>query len=662
MKLRTQTLGMLLLMALIPMIVMGFVSNYVSIKALTQTQDDAVRAAQESAVRMIEQQKQTTMTIADQVAADTRLQRALLDGDRTAMAQLLDPVFQRVSPYGVTVLEIGNGMGIVQYRAHNPTEFGDNKYENPIVSLTISTGKTVAAVEEGSSGLAVRGVAPIKSGNSVFGTITAGFAADDKMADVLKSMVGGEVTFYNASEKKAVVSTLKGEQDKLTDPQLVDTLFKDMKVVKQKGEIDGTSYDLVYIPLTDYDKFHTLGVMRLAISREAIVASEQENLIYTVALAVGVILLAILVSLRFTNRIVRALNSVVNGLQAAAQGTLREAEPVKASGELKQLREHYDVMVRNIRDLLHTAKDTASQVAELSEHLYSGAEEATATAEEISHAVEDVSKGSESQNDALQRANDSLLVVVRSLQEIAGKSHDLRTVTQEVDTTAEAGRGTMQRTRQEMNSIQEHVRHTADTMNRLGEQSQQIGHIVALIQGLAEQTNLLALNAAIEAARAGEQGRGFAVVADEVRKLAEQSGRAAEEIGDLLQDIRLQVEVSIDGMQQGLDAVASGEQAVADAEHAFQSVGDGLRNVTREVGEVNALTEEASEQAGGVESEFQAIAAVAEQSVASSEEVAASLEEQSATMTSLVHSMEHLSRLADELNGAVSKFQFDTES
>jgi methyl-accepting chemotaxis protein len=351
--------------------------------------------------------------------------------------------------------------------------------------------------------------------------------------------------------------------------------------------------------------------------------------------------------------------AVMKGLHDASNGRLREIERIKASGELKQLQDYYNVMITNIRGLLQTATGTAAQVADLSQHLYRGAQEATQAAEQVSSAIEDVARGTESQNDALQRGNDSLTVVLGSLQEIASRAHDLRELAVDVEEASQRGRSTMHRTREEMDSIQKHVEHTADTMNALGEQSQQIGHISDLISGIAAQTNLLALNAAIEAARAGEHGRGFAVVADHVRKLAEQSGNAADEIAQLILQIRGQVEASIAGMQQGLTAVHSGNQAVEEAEHAFLRVGERLDNVTSGISEVHGLTEEASRQSNGVEQEFQAIASVAEEVAASSEEVASAVEEQSATMGSLSDSMEELQRLADELKQAVAKFQFE---
>jgi methyl-accepting chemotaxis protein len=649
----------MLLMALVPMLVVGGVSNYISLQALKSEHELVVHSAQKTAIETVEAEKKTGMMLASQIVRSAQLTTAADTKSREGIAAIIDPLYTDLKKQGVTVLEVGGGMGDVLYRGHNPQQFGDNKYKNPTISLALSLGQTVSAVEEGNSGLAIRAVAPLREKEIVKGTLTVGFSADEQFAQQLKSMTTAEITFFSAS-KAAKASTLKeAGAETLTDPVLVEATFEKQQEYMTEGEVGGVPYDFIYIPLTDYDKNNTLGVLRVAVSRELIASSTQHLLLYNGGLGLLVILVAIWVSIRSTNSIIRPMTAVMRRLQEAANGRLREAEPVKAKGELLDLLRHYDTMVQNIRTLLLKAGETSEQVSALSVQLHRGSQEATAASEQITRSVEEVAYGSEQQNDALLRANDRLTEVVRSLSEIAGRTDRLRDLAVEVDEASQTGQSTMHRTREEMDSIYRQVNDTSQTMNLLGAQSQQIGHIVDLIRDIAAQTNLLALNAAIEAARAGEQGRGFAVVADEVRKLAEQSGEAAQEIAALVQGIRGQIEASIHGMQQGLAVVASGEQAVEEAERAFSAVDEGLRGVTGGIVDVSDLTEEASAQSHAVETEFQSIATVAEQAVAASQEVSASIEEQAATMNTLEASMNDLRRLAEDLHDAVDRFEFE---
>ncbi|KEO82369.1 methyl-accepting chemotaxis protein [Tumebacillus flagellatus] len=660
MKLRTNTLGMLLMMALIPMVAMGGVSNYISMKGYQDLQDSAVQSAEKKITETIESQKRTATMIAGLAAHDASLEKAIEEQNHTALSVELDNVFASLKTQGVTLMEAGDAMGVVQYRAQDPGKYGDSQYTNASISMALSLHNPVGAIDSGASGMAVRGVAPVANAEgAVKGTVTAGFNMDQQFSESMKNIVGGEITVYSGDAHEMVNSTLGEKEAPLTDPAVVGVVYDQQKVYRTTETMHGASYDFVYVPLSDYDRNKTLGVVRIGISRENILASERHLAYYSIGLAVLVILLALFVGTKNSNRIVRPMVSVMNGLQDAANGRLREIKPLSSAGELKQLQDYYNVMIRNMRGLLQTAAGTAAQVAELSEHLYRGAHEATLAAGQMSSAIEEVARGTESQNDALQRGNDRLTVVVRSLQEIADRAHVLRETADEVDAASTRGRSTMHRTRQEMESIKSHVELTAATMNALGEQSQQIGHISDLISGIASQTNLLALNAAIEAARAGEHGRGFAVVADQVRKLAEQSGNAADEIAQLILQIRGQVEASIAGMQEGLAAVQSGSFAVEEAEHAFLLVDERLDGVTNGIAEVHALTEEASAQSDGVEHEFHEIASVAEESAASSEEVASAVEEQSVTIATLSDSMETLKRLAEDLKTAVDQFQFE---
>lgn len=659
MKLRTQTIVMLLIMALVPMLLVGGVSNYISMQALSKGQAQSVESAVQTAYQTLEAQKKAAMMLAESVAVDHELAEVLKKRNRDQFAKVLDPIYKKLQAQGVTMLEVGDAMGTVQYRAHNPSKFGDIKYENVTIGKAISDGLTLSAVEEGESGLAVRGVAPMKRGTLVEGTIMVGFETDQNFAEHLKKMVGAEITFFGVENKQSMASTIQGESETLDDPALLAAVMDEQTEFQTEGEIGGVAYDYVYLPLTDYDRNYTLGVLRVAKSKELITQAQQQNIIISVVLAVVVALLCLVVAFSASRMVVRPMQVVMTGLKDAAQGRLREAEKVKVFGELKELHEHYNGMIHNVRGLLQTATTTAAQVASLSEQLHSGTREAAYAAEQINQTIESVAGGSEQQNISLHRGTDGLTAVVRSLRDIEGRANELRQVALTVNEASNKGRSTMRHTKQEIASIHDHMTHTSHTMNALGEQSQRIGQIIEMIQAIASQTSLLSLNAAIEAARAGEQGRGFAVVADEVRKLSVQSSLAAEQISLLIAGIRTQVEESINGMQQGLDAVLAGSTAVEEAERTFAEVGDGLTSVTEEIRVVHLLTEDASGQANHVEQEFHAIAEVAELMVASSEEAAASIEAQGMTIESLAESMNHLHHLAEQLNGAVSRFRFE---
>ena len=208
-----------------------------------------------------------------------------------------------------------------------------------------------------------------------------------------------------------------------------------------------------------------------------------------------------------------------------------------------------------------------------------------------------------------------------------------------------------------MESVRESSAAVSAAIGELAAKSEQIGAIVQTITAISEQTNLLALNAAIEAARAGEQGKGFAVVAEEVRKLAEESQDAAQEISTLIGAIQGETGKAVSVVQDGAERTQEGVAVVEQTREAFLRIGTAVDDMTARVEQIAAVSAQISASANNMQEIIGEAAAVAEQSSASTEEVSASTEETSASAQEIAASAQTLSGNAEELNRLVAGFR-----
>jgi methyl-accepting chemotaxis protein len=288
-------------------------------------------------------------------------------------------------------------------------------------------------------------------------------------------------------------------------------------------------------------------------------------------------------------------------------------------------------MVAGLRRVIAEVGGAAANMSTASEELAATSTEASRAVDDIARAVQDVAAGAERQ-----------VQMVQTTRDLASESAQAADQATEV---AARGVGAAEEATAAMESVRQSSSEVVDAIGQLAARSDRIGGIVETITTIAGQTNLLALNAAIEAARAGEQGRGFAVVAEEVRKLAEESQKAAEQIALLIAEIQVETQRTVSVVTDGDRRTESGAAVVAETQVAFGQIGAAVDDMTHRIEQIAAASAE--------------VASVAEQSSATAQEVSATTEETSASAQQINSSSQQLAATAHALESLVGHFQLD---
>jgi len=394
----------------------------------------------------------------------------------------------------------------------------------------------------------------------------------------------------------------------------------DPQTLVRRGAFDDAKDVILSMHAIEY-KGRKLGTTLVGVSMAPLLESIDKQIFLTGILFLFALILAVWYVIFFARALVRDIKAIQASIDNADLNTqfntLRQ-------DEMGQLQHSFDRFVGAIRETLIKVSETAASVASASaeissstEEMAAGSQEQTTQSEEIARAVEQMAK----------------TIAVNS--ESAGETAH---TAEQAKIAAEQGGKIVIDTVVEMKQIANVVRESAGTIQNLGKSSDEIGEIIGVIEHIADQTNLLALNAAIEAARAGEQGRGFAVVADEVRKLAEQTTKATKQIAGMIQQIQSDSHGAVSSMANATKQVDSGIVLADRAGASLQEIVETSQKVTQMVTQIAVANEEQSSTSEQISKNMEAIATVTQQTASGTQQIARAAED----LNRLTEALQHL--------------------
>ncbi len=336
---------------------------------------------------------------------------------------------------------------------------------------------------------------------------------------------------------------------------------------------------------------------------------------------------------RYSEYLRSNVSTVLDAMHQFSSGDLTIQIPVEGDDIIAELCRGFNESVLNLRNVVENVRNAVDATASASSQISSSTEEMAAGSHEQTMQTNDVASAVEE--------------MTKTIIENSGNARETAQNAESARATAEEGVNAVRATVDGMKRIAAVVHDSAMTVKALGESSSQIGEIITVINDIADQTNLLALNAAIEAARAGEQGRGFAVVADEVRKLAERTTKATKEISGMIQKIQTETSTAMASMEAGTQEVDDGIRLTDQARSAFNSISEAVQNVTSMITQIAVASEQQSSASETISRSIQAISEVTSQTATGTEQIA--------------HAADDLNRLTENLHHLVSHFRLHND-
>ncbi|WP_342598170.1 methyl-accepting chemotaxis protein [Psychrobacillus sp. FSL H8-0483] len=503
------------------------------------------------------------------------------------------------------------------------------------------------------------------SSGTFFGVLTADLSIDflTDLANSIKPEGG-----YAGIITEQGMLTVNSANEKLNGTNMQDTLnWSSFKNTLESGKPVSTYLESEQLGEKSFNAFAPMmleGIddtwsVQLVVPKSKILETYNQILLLTIVAAIIMIVLMAIVTAWFIFNQLKPLKFLRESIETAAGGDLTKKVDDKfiKSDEIGAVALAYNDMLEKTNSAIHTVFNSSTLLNKSSSYVNEAFDEIVASSQEVSLATNEIAQGASKQSEDTEETNHRMIDLSDQIDALTALSSQMDTLSTKTKVSTEKGMKEVETLREHNTATNEMNEKVQQQIESLTSNIANINQVIASIQGITEQTNLLALNASIEAARAGEHGKGFAVVAEEVRKLAEQS-RAETEV------IKQTVESILEDSKQTVSVIASNValmQAQSDSVHSTESAFKDNHELSSAIeATINELVSELTsmlEHKNQAMTSIQSISAISEETAASAEEVSASAADQQAELERVADSINHMNKIAQELQEVVNRFK-----
>jgi len=504
------------------------------------------------------------------VAGIPQVQKAFAEKDRDTLASMFVPSYEGLKKeYGARQFQFHEPPAISYLRVHKPEKFGDDlsAFRQTVVE-TNKNIKAVGGIEKGVAGLGLRGMVPVKYEGRHIGSVEFGMSFGQAFFDNFKKRYGVDVALHvGKADGLATFASTLANKTTLNQPDL-KTAFNG-KDVFARSHVDELNVATYARTIEDFSG-DPIGVLEIVMDRSTYATKQNNATILNLVLGMLAVVVGLFISSLIARGIVRPIKHAANAMQEIAEGDgdLTQRLEVNGKDEVAELCHGFNLFAKKVHALVSDVADSTIYLSN--------------AAGKMSEVTVELDNNIQQQKTEIDQVATAMNEMTATVQEVESSASAAANSAATANKQSMDGQRVVEQNINAIHLLASEVDNASDVINAVESDSERIGTVVDVIRGIAEQTNLLALNAAIEAARAGEQGRGFAVVADEVRTLASRTQTSTQEIQQMIESLQKGARNAVTVMQHGR------EQAEVSVGHASQA-GESLTTITEAISLINDM-------------------------------------------------------------------------